>query len=294
MRVAALYLSTLPKVLKSAEGMRKSLEGRPYPVAARPPKSLHAKCEISEQTLDGHKVISLVPKNQRSQRRIIYLHGGAYVNELVAAHWGIIEQLIKVTGAAVTVPLYPLAPEYNHRHAFAFLNVVYQQQLSERPEEQITFAGDSAGAGLALGLTVALMRQKLPLPSLLILFSPWLDITLSDPAAALVEPHDVMLRIDGLRACGQLWAGADNPKAPELSPLYADLKALPPIKMFQGARDLFVVDARAFAEGAGQGNALVSYHEYPGAFHVFMGATFTPEARDVFAKIGAVFLQAGQ
>jgi epsilon-lactone hydrolase len=293
-RLAALYLSTLPKALKSAEKTRKFLDGRTYPVPAEPPSALRRKFEIGESVIAGYRVLTVTPRLRRNERRIIYLHGGAYVNELMAAHWGIIEQLIKVTGAAVTVPLYPLAPEYNHRHAFAFLDAVYQEQLSERPGEQIVFAGDSAGAGLALGFTVALMRQKSPLPSLLILFSPWLDLTLSDPAAALVEPHDVMLGIDGLRACGRLWAGADNPKAPELSPLFADLKGLPPITLFQGTRDLFVVDARAFAQRAGKSDARVSYYEYPGAFHVFMGATFTPEARDVFSKIAADFPQARQ
>jgi acetyl esterase/lipase len=96
-----------------------------------------------------------------------------------------------------------------------------------------------------------------------------------------------MLAIDALRLCGKWWAAEDDLLLPRLSPLYADLKDLPPIDMYQGSDDVLVVDARTFAAKARQAGNLVHYSEVRGAFHVFMGATFTPEAKAVFAHIAS-------
>ena len=187
----------------------------------------------------------------------------------------------------MTVPLYPLSPESDHRAAFAMLGDVYRKVIARTAPADTVIAGDSAGAGLALGQVIDVRSKGLPAPGRIILFSPWLDLTLADPRAREVEPRDIMLGIDSLRLCGRWWAGATDPKSPILSPLYADLKGLPPIDLFQGTRDLFVVDSRTFAARAKSAGTTIRYAEYPGAFHVFEGATFTPEAKDVFRRIGA-------
>ncbi len=98
-----------------------------------------------------------------------------------------------------------------------------------------------------------------------------------------------MLAVDGVRECGSWWAGPLDARSPHLSPLYADLAGLPSTAYFQGTHDILVVDARSFASKAEAAGMDLRYFEYPGAFHVFMGATFTPEARDVFRHV-ATFL----
>lgn len=125
------------------------------------------------------------------------------------------------------------------------------------------------------------------MPGRIILFSPWLDLTLADPEARKLETKDVMLAVDTLRMCGAWWAGEDDPRLPRLSPLYADLKGLPPIELYQGTNDIFVVNARTFVKKVEAAGGAIHYGEYPGAFHVFVGATFTPEAKDVFNRIAA-------
>ncbi|MGC5204455.1 hypothetical protein ACPXA8_28170, partial [Klebsiella pneumoniae] len=63
-------------------------------------------------------------------------------------------------------------------------------------------------------------------PGKLALFAPWLDLGLADPAIAAVEPHDVMLKIGTLRACGGMVAAGRAMDDPAVSPLYAPAGAL--------------------------------------------------------------------
>ena len=118
------------------------------------------------------------------------------------------------------------------------------------------------------------------------LFAPWLDLTLADPAAREVEPRDLMLRIDNLRMAGASWANGDDLRTPRLSPLYADLQGLPPTHLFQGGDNLFVVDSRTLVGKVEAAGGEICYAEYPCEIHFFMAAVWTPEARDVFHKLG--------
>ena len=60
------------------------------------------------------------------------------------------------------------------------------------------------------------------------------------------------------------------------------------MSVFQGDRDILVVDARKFAVKARAAGVTLDYQEYPGAFHGFLGLTFLPEAKDVFRRVKAV------
>ena len=53
--------------------------------------------------------------NHGSATTVIYLHGGAYVNEIQSAHWKLITDLATQLGCSV--PIYGLAP--SHRAADA-------------------------------------------------------------------------------------------------------------------------------------------------------------------------------
>lgn len=143
-------------------------------------------------------------------------------------------------------------------------------------------AGDSAGAGLATGLALA---TGIALAGLL-LISPWLDVTMTNPAIRALEDRDVMLGVPGLRYWGRAWAGEWALDDPRVSPIHGDLGTLPPTRIYQGGRDVFLADARRCAVLAEKAGGDVALEEFPDGFHVFPGATFTPEAHRVFADMG--------
>jgi monoterpene epsilon-lactone hydrolase len=62
------------------------------------------------------------------------------------------------------------------------------------------YAGDSAGGGLALSYALSQRDQHTtPTAAALLLFSPWVDATMTNPHIASVEPHDIMLNSRNLQ-----------------------------------------------------------------------------------------------
>jgi epsilon-lactone hydrolase len=285
MKATSLAVWPMSASRKDPVKFEQDIRGRLAPSETPVPDNLRAKYNVTEDQMPQGLVLTIAPKQDAKPWHMLYLHGGAYVNGVTSAHWQIIEQLIEATGSSVTVPLYPLAPENDNRTAYPFVFDLYKHLLETTEPENIVVAGDSAGGNFALGLALEARESGLPLPARLILFSPWLDLTLADPAAKEVEARDPMLGIEALRIAGEWWAAGEDPKSPNLSPLYADLSGLPPIDLFQGANDLFVVDARTFVSNVQAVGGSIRYFEYAGAFHVFVGATWTPEAQDAYDKI---------
>ena len=262
--------------------LKAMIERRTYPQPAPIPGRFRRFAGIQVGEVNHQQVFTLSSLKNRQLIHIIYTHGGAYFQGLHFIHWLIIHQLIQYLGATVTVPIYPLTPEHSYRDAFPMLKAIYQEVLEKSPGQAIILCGDSAGGGLALAQAIHYRNLGLPLPQRVVLFSPWLDITLSNPDAARMASQDIILGIPGLVQCGKWWAGGDNPHSPLLSPIFGDLSGLPPIDVFIGTKELLLPDARKLAQVVPGAGGIVNLHETPGAFHDFVAATITPESKKVF------------
>lgn len=284
--IALLPLTGRKRRLSSETAVLKRVTGRTEPTAASVPRSLTSIADTTERTVQGRRVITVTPRAAAPQRDVVYLHGGSYINPLVSAHWAIVRELVMRADARVTVPLYGLAPEHTVVDAFPFLEEVYKAVRADA-DGDIILAGDSAGGGLALAFCLSLRDSGQPMPDRLLLIAPWLDVTLSNPEAAVIEKRDPMLAIAGLRAAGRLWAGDRAPEHPTVSPLFGRLRGLPPMLVVQGGRDLAAADVRILHDrvSAGGGEIELVYSE--SAFHVFVGLPFLPEAREAWAGIDA-------
>ncbi len=291
MQLARLMVKLGGKPPADAAELERRYLQRTYPVAARITRSIRRGCTVHETRIDGHIVHTLRPRQHRSSWHIIYTHGGGFVDALVKAHWDIIVKLIDATGATVTVPLYPLAPEHQFDRAFEFLEQVYRHVLTEVDPANLILCGDSAGGNLALTQTLHFRNRGLPLPAHLILFSPVADASASNPDMVTLEQQDVMLRLSAVQQWGRWWSGSSSLTSPLLSPLYGDLRKLPPMQLYIGTDDLLLADARLLRDRVIDAGGRIAYHETPGAIHDFMGATFTPEARKVYRDIAASLLK---
>ncbi|MEW4466253.1 alpha/beta hydrolase [Parasphingorhabdus sp. JC815] len=242
---------------------------------AQPGRWLKKHSQISEHRIDGHLVYEIGPKQdggiQPSRHHIFYLHGGAYAFNIMTFHWALIGKLIKATGASATVPLYPLAPEHDWSRSYPVVMEAYKQAVAKYGAENITVMGDSAGGGYSLGLAQMLRDQAGPLPGKLILLSPWLDATASDPSQKELEKHDVLLSVQGAQTAGQFWAGEGNdPAAFPVSPLYTAIDQLPPIAIFAGNNDVLYADALRLKQKADDQGINVALHVGDQMQHVWM------------------------
>ena len=212
---------------------------------------------------------------------MLYLHGGAYVGDLTAPYWSLIGTLVDDTGATLVVPAYPLAPRHDWRPAHALVRSVYQQMVGDVGAQNIAIAGDSAGGGLALAIAEELHEQDQPEPAALVMFSPFLDATVSDPSQPDLDRVDHVLSIHGVRQVGRWWAGNLPVTNPRISPLYGSLDGLPPMSVFTGTNDLLYPDAvrlKAEADAARVPCRLTTFRNEIHAWVIFF-PNLVPEAR---------------
>ncbi len=287
----ALHLTRTKNHYRSTEWMRHEYLDRSYPQPAQLPQRMRKLCAVEESTVGGFRTLTLRPRAGASRTHLVYLHGGTYINELVRPHWWIIAELIRRTGCTVTVPFYPLAPEHTFEQAFEYLTTVYTGVLESAAADDVVLAGDSAGGGLALGLALHFQNLGLPPPGRLLLFSPWTDITGTNPELPAYERVDPMLAIAGAVEAGSWWAGGKDPRYPLLSPVYAEapeLGLLPPVDIHQGGRDICMPDAAKLAARINEAGGTAAFHAYPGAFHVFAGLPWLPESQAAYDDVERV------
>lgn len=251
---------------------------------AEPPARLRRSGRVVVSREGGLPVYRYEPAARTPGLELMYLPGGGLVNPLVAEHWWIIERLARATGAAITVVCYPLAPDHGADDTLAVIDAQYERLAARAGTSRLWVAGDSAGGALAVGLALRASRR----PDALVLFSPWLDLALDNPAIARRVRHDPSLRVPGLRAGAVAWAGERGLGDPALDPARMDPTGLPPTLLFQGGRDIFFDDAVAFARRADAAGAPVRLITAPAGFHVYVGAFWTPESRSAFAEVGAL------
>lgn len=242
---------------------------------------------VEEARVDGVRVVTLRPRRSPSGVHVVHLHGGAYVHPVRTTHWNLLARLVRATGAVVTVPLYGLAPAHDVDEALPLLDAVLDDVRRASPS-RVVLSGDSAGGALAL---VAAMRARdagrTP-PDALVLFSPWVDAVLDSPGAHDVALLDPMLGLDGLVAAGRWWAGDRDPADPAVSPVRGDLSGLPPVFSYAGDRDLLTPDVKRLVRGVTLAGGRAELRLYRGAFHVFVGAPWTPEARRALRHAASV------
>ena len=101
----------------------------------------------------------------------------------------------------------------------------------------MVLAGDSAGGGLALATALALRDTASTPPAALVLFSPWVDVAMRD-APATEPPGEAMLSVAWAAACAAHYLGETAADAPLASPLFADLRGLPPTLIQAGTDEL--------------------------------------------------------
>lgn len=289
MRIGKWVASKRPAIFpKDASQVVPFLHGRDEPQPAPLPSTFEERFRIEKFVLEGQCCVTLHPRSGPGEKHILYFNGGGFVLPAVREHWLMLGALVDRTGASVTAALYDLVPEHPYANAERLADAAFAHLCTTHAPENIAFAGDSAGGHMALSLALRRIRSGGPNAGKLILFAPWLDVTMRDEAARAVEPHDFMLAVDPLRLLGKTWADDRDPASAECSPLNAspeELAKLPPTRMFVGRHDIFVVDNRTFQGKLQAAGVDARLYEYEAAPHVFMALHFTKEAKDVFGLV---------
>ncbi len=214
---------------------------------------------------------------------LVYLHGGAYFTGSPQSYRPITGAFARA-GFDVVAPIYRLAPQHPFPAALDDVVAAYSK-LAAREAGPLVVAGDSAGGGLALALMISLRDRGAPLPRAAALFSPWTDLAATGASVRDNDERDPIFTRRALKRAARQYLGKASARDPLASPLYADLRGLPPLLIHVGADELLLDDARRLAERAGAAGSPVELKIWPLAPHGWqLGNAFMPEARRSIAE----------
>lgn len=227
-----------------------------------------------------------------SEKRILlYFHGGGYFGCSAKTHRAITASFA-LSGFRVLAPNYRLAPEHQFPAALDDAVAAYRGLLTEGHQpEQIAFGGDSAGGGLAVALLLALRGDAGPLPAGAVLFSPWTDLAATGESIRTNARRCAMFHASAIGPSARYYLGATDPKNPLASPLYGDLRRLPPMLIHVGADEVLRDDSTRLAERARASGVRVELKVWPVVPHAWqLAPERIPEAAQSLRE-AAAFLQ---
>lgn len=242
---------------------------RARPVSFEPPRLRGV--EVTRSEVGGWPMFTVTTADEdaRTGRRAIYLHGGVYCYQIDPVHWRFIARLAVETGATITVPIMPLAPDGTASVVVPGVADLITQLVDEVGGPNVSILGDSSGGGMALAVSMLLRDRGIAQLGLIVLIAPWLDISGTDPRLAEIAPNDPWLAVAGTHAAGALYRAELPESHPFVSPINGSLDGLGSIVMFCGTRDILNADAtRLVALAAASGHPL-EYHEGEGMLHVY-------------------------
>jgi epsilon-lactone hydrolase len=213
---------------------------------------------------------SIVPGSDPS-RVLMFFHGGGYCSGSIVSHRRLVTEAGRAAGVRTLAIAYRLAPEHPFPAAYDDVLTAWRFLRDQNiAAAHIAVGGDSAGAGLALGLIGRLCGAQEELPGCAWLMSPWTDLTMSGSTLSSKEAVDPLIHKQYLieLADAYLPAGMDR-KDPRVSPLYADLKGFPPALIQVGSAETLLDDATRFAAVAGAADVRVTLEIWPQMIHAW-------------------------
>lgn len=194
-----------------------------------------------EEAMPVYRLVPTAP-GAASDTIVLYLHGGGYIFPASPGHVLLVDGLARRTGAEFVVPLPPLSPHHTWQEVHALVLDLYQRILEEDPGRRVVLMGDSSGGNLALAMALTAAQEGVRQPDELVLISPWVDITHTNPDIERYAADDPTMAINGLTTMGRMWAG-DTPTSDwHLSPINGELSVLRKVTTFVGTRETFLPD----------------------------------------------------
>lgn len=228
-------------------------------------------------------------ENPRFDYVVLQLHGGGYVAKIKNSYYTMATYYSEAgDGIPVLSPDYRVAPEDPYPAALEDAVASYQWLLDHGFKgEQIIVAGDSAGGGLAMALTMYLRDHNMPIPCGIIAMSPWTDVTASGESYTLnyeLDPlfgntKESMIYIND-------YPGEYDKKTPYISPIYGTFREFPPMLIQVGSTEMLLSDSITAASMADIAGCDVRLSIYEDMFHVFqMSGKVLPDSKKAWEEV---------
>ncbi|HET9875565.1 MAG TPA: alpha/beta hydrolase fold domain-containing protein [Mycobacterium sp.] len=254
-----------------------------------------ADSAVERVTADGIRLVRVRAPAQtgRADRagqavRILHLHGGGYVCGSAEDSTDLAYRLSRATGGTVDVVDYRLAPEHPCPAAVDDSLQAYRWLLEHddvRPG-QILLTGESTGGGLALATALLARKSGLPMPAGVAAICPLVDLTLSGATIDARADTEPICSREFLTNVSSLYLQGHPPGDPLVSPLYGDLRGLPPLLIQVAENEALFSDAQRLSDAARAAGVDVEFQTCQDSVHVFPLFAFLAEAPTAIAHLG--------
>ena len=239
-----------------------------------------AGCSIERVNAGGPEALWVNAAWKNDKATILYFHGGAYSMGSAQTHLGLTGMLSELCGLRVLSVDYRLAPEHPFPAAIDDAVSAYLWLLQQGvPAESIVVGGDSAGGGLTFATMIELKNKRVQLPAAVFTISPWVDLAHTGETIATKADVDPMFTKSGMIYMAKLYADDTDMCSPLISPLYADLRGLPPVLIHVGTSEMLLSDSRRMADALKRAGVDCVLKEWEDLFHVFHSVVYIPESR---------------
>jgi monoterpene epsilon-lactone hydrolase len=221
--------------------------------------------------LDGVPGEWSIAPGSDATRVLIFFHGGGYCSGSILSHRRMVTEAGRAAGTRTLAVGYRLAPEHPFPAALDDALTVWRYVRNQGvAAKHIAIGGDSAGGGLTVALINRLRNVREELPGCAWLVSPWTDLTMSGETLTTKDAIDPIIHKGYLGELADAYLPAETDrKDPQISPLYADLKGLPPTLIQVGSAETLLADATRFAAAAGAADVPVTLEIWPHMIHAW-------------------------
>ncbi|WP_241011108.1 triacylglycerol lipase LipY [Mycobacterium camsae] len=218
---------------------------------------------------DGMSVVQITPPHP-SGEYVVAIHGGGFILPPSIFHWIHYSAMSYQTGATMEVPIYPLVWQGGTAGTVVpTMAGLISSLVTQHGAANVSVTGDSAGGNLALASVQYMVSQGDPVPSRMVLLSPWLDI-----GSPWRDVWSMQL--------ANMWAGNLAVNNYLVSPLYGSLAGLPPTYVYSGSWDPLAAQASvlqqaALAQGAPLSFVLDNFQVHDWVLFTPWGSLYWPQ-----------------
>jgi acetyl esterase/lipase len=226
---------------------------------------------------DGVPCEWIIPQGRPTDQVLLYLHGGGFVFGLTPPHLQMGAHLAQKMGVRVLMVDYRTAPQHPFPAALDDCVTAYLWLLNQGTLAQsIVVAGDSAGGNLAITMSMKLRDTGNSLPAAAACLSPVTDLTPRDNLRKGFK--DPLLSPKASKFYTQSYVGNNDAHNPLISPVFGDLRGLPPLLVHVGEDEILRDDAARIAGLAESAGVDVRLEIYPRMWHVWQINLALPQA----------------
>ena len=281
--VKMLMMMRSDSIKKRVEDARKGFEALAQLVRVK------KDVQVQELDVEGIPASWVTVPDSRNEYVVLYLHGGGFIMGSIHMYRDMASRVARAAKARVLLIGYRLAPENKFPAAIEDCFTAYNWLVENQgvDPKNIIVAGDSAGANLTLALLLKIRDSGKKLPVAAVSMSPCTDFACTGESFKKKAEVDPSLTPYDIAFFAYVYLNFQDPTHPLASPLYADLKGLPPLLIQVGTEEMLLDDSIRFAEKAKKAGVKVELDVWEGIFHGFqLAAGLAPEGQQAIDKVG--------